>query len=204
MRDELILAHSVMAFENLNEVLAVLDQSIDIHSKMIKRYEDRLGVLLRQARESSDPRLKKAGSQIPMQGLGMDDSESRIITGNNDKKKQDKKRGEQQGGEEKGWIVLESEDHSLKLATGSEPLIASNEISILFKIIEALKSKLPALESSRKLLSDLPSQGFRADQRMRIVFKDGLPKYVLPTSEPVPLNQKKFWYQESFRIAVLK
>jgi len=202
MRDELILAHSVMAFENLNEVLAVLDQSIDIHSKLIKRYEDRLGVLLRQARESSDPRLKNAGAQIPMPGMG--DTDSRIITGNSDKKKQDKKRGEQQGGEEKGWIVLESEDHSLKLATGSEALIASNEISLLFKIIEALKAKLPPLESSRKLLSDLPSQGFRADQRLRIVFKDGLPKYVLPTSEPQAQNQKKFWYQESFRIAVLK
>jgi len=200
MREELILAHSVMAFENLNEVLVVLDQSIETHSKVIKRYEDRLGVLLRQARESSDPRLKAAGSQIPMPGFGGAELEARAAS--NDKKKQDKKKD--QGGEEKGWIVLESEDHSLKLATGSEPLIASNEISILFKIIETLKSKLPALESSRKLLSDLPSQGFRADQRLRIVFKDGLPKYVLPTIETKAQNQKKFWYQESFRIAVLK
>jgi hypothetical protein len=201
MREELILAHSVMSFENLHEVLAVLDQSIEIHSKLIKRYEDRLGVLLRQARESSDPRLRNAGNQIPIPGLGGGDSELRS-GGNNDKKKQDKKRD--QSGEEKGWIVLESEDHSLKLATGSEAIIASNEISILFKIIETLKSKLPALESSRKLLSDLPSQGFRGDQRLRVVFKDGLPKYVLPTTEPQAQNQKKFWYQESFRIAVLK
>ncbi len=201
MREELTLAHSVMAFENLNEVLAVLDQSIDIHSKLIKRYEDRLGVLLRQARESSDPRLKAAGSQIPMPGLGVGESDPRGGGGNDNKKKQDKKRDQ---GEEKGWIVLESEDHSLKLATGSESLIASNEISILFKIIETLKSKVPALESSRKLLSELPSQGFRADQRLRVVFKDGLPRYVLPTSEAQAQNQKKFWYQESFRIAVLK
>ncbi|HYB04823.1 MAG TPA: hypothetical protein VED17_10190 [Nitrososphaerales archaeon] len=200
MREELILAHSVMAFENLNEVLAVLDQSIETHSKLIKRYEDRLGVLLRLARESNDPRLKSAGSQIPMPGMGGGDMEPR--GGSNDKKKQDKKR--EQGNEEKGWIVLESEEHSLKLATGSEALIASNEISILFKIIETLKSKLPALESSRKLLSDLPAQGFRTDQRLRVVFKDGLPRYVLPTTEAKVENQKKFWYQESFRIAVLK
>ncbi len=202
MRDELTLAHSVMAFENLNEVLTVLDQSIDIHSKLVKRYEDRLGVLLRLARESTDPRLKSAGSQIPMPGMG-GDMEPRG-GGNNDKKKQDKDKKREQGNEEKGWIVLESEDHSLKLATGSEALIASNEISILFKIIETLKSKLPALESSRKLLSDLPAQGFRADQRLRVVFKDGLPRYVLPTTEARVENQKKFWYQESFRIAVLK
>ena len=201
MREELILAHSVMAFENLNEVLVVLDQSIETHSKLIKRYEDRLGVLLRLARESNDPRLKSAGSQIPMPGMGGGDMEPRG-GGSNDKKKQDKKR--EQGNEEKGWIVLESEEHSLKLATGSEALIASNEISILFKIIETLKSKLPALESSRKLLSDLPAQGFRTDQRLRVVFKDGLPRYVLPTTEAKVENQKKFWYQESFRIAVLK
>jgi hypothetical protein len=201
MREELILSHSVMSFENLNEVLAVLDQSIDTHSKLIKRYEDRLGVLLRLARESTDPRLRSAGNQIPMSGMGGGDSELRA-GGNNDKKKQDKKRD--QGSEEKGWVVLQSEDHSLKLATGSEALIASNEISILFKIIETLKSKLPALESSRKLLSDLPAQGFRADQRLRVVFKDGLPRYVLPTTEPQAENQKKFWYQESFRITVMK
>jgi hypothetical protein len=200
MREELILAHSVMSFENLKEVLVVLDQSIETHSMVIKRYEDRLGVLLRQARESSDPRLKSAGNQIPMPGMGGGEMEPR--GGNNDKKKQDKKKD--QAGEEKGWIVLESEEHSLKLATGSESLIASNEISILFKIIETLKSKLPALEASRKLLADLPSQGFRSDQRLRIVFKDGLPKYVLPTAEVQAQNQKKFWYQESFRIAVLK
>ena len=197
MRDELTLANSIMAFENLNEVLDMLDQSVDIHSKMIKRYEDRLGILLRQARESNDPRLKSVGSQIPMPGVS-DGFEQK----NNDKKKKDDKKREP--GEEKGWIVLESEDHALKLATGSETQIAANEISILFKITEALKSKIPALEAARKLLSDLPSQGFRADQRMRIVFKDGLPKYVLPTSEPNMQNQKKFWYQESFRIAVLK
>jgi hypothetical protein len=200
MREELTLAHSVMAFENLEQVLVVLDQSIDIHSKQIKRYEDRLGVLLRLARESNDPRLKSAGSQVPMPGTG--GGESEIRGGGNDKKKQDKKK--EQGNEEKGWIVLETEDHSLKLATGSETLIASNEISILFKIIETLKSKVPALESSRKLISDLPAQGFRADQRLRVVFKDGLPRYVLPTTEAKVENQKKFWYQESFRIAVLK
>jgi len=202
MREELILAHSVMAFENLNEVLAVLDQSIETHSKVIKRYEDRLGVLLRQARESSDPRLKNAGSQIPMPGIAGAELEARSKNDNDNKKKQDKKKDP--SGEEKGWIVLQSEDHALKLATGSESLIASNEISILFKIIETLKSKLPAMESSRKLLSELPSQGFRADQRLRVVFKDGLPRYVLPTTEAKSQNQKKFWYQESFRIAVLK
>lgn len=196
MREELILAHSVMSFENLHEVLAVLDQSIEVHSKVVKRYEDRLGVLLRQARESTDPLLKAVGSQVMMPGIGGGESPR-------NEKKQDKKK-DQQGGEEKGWIALQSEDHSLKLATGSEALIASNEISILFKIIETLKSKLPALEASRKLLADLPSQGFRADQRLRVVFKDGLPKYVLPTTEPQAQNQKKFWYQESFRIAVLK
>lgn len=201
MREELILAHSVLSFENLNEVLAVLDQSIEVHSKLIKRYEDRLGVLLRQARESSDPRLRSAGSQVMIPGVSGGESEVRS-GGNDNKKKQDKKKD--QGGEEKGWIVLESEDHLIKLATGSESLIASNEISILFKMIETLKSKLPALEASRKLLADLPSQGFRADQRLRVVFKEGLPRYVLPTTEPQAQNQKKFWYQESFRIAVLK
>ena len=198
MRDELTLTNSIMSFENLKEVLAILDQSIDIHSKMIKRYEDRLGILLRQARESNDPRLKSVGSQIPMPGV----SDGFIDPKSNEKKKKDDRKHDP--GEEKGWIALESEDHTLRLATGSEAQITANEISILFKVTEALKSKLPALEAAIKLLSDLPSQGFNADQRLRVVFKDGLPKYVLPTTEPKSQDQKKFWYQESFRISVLK
>jgi len=80
----------------------------------------------------------------------------------------------------------------------------SNEISILFKVIEALKSKVPVLEAARKLLSELPSQGFDATSRFRVVFKDGLPRYVLPTAEARGTQHKKFWYAETFRIAVLK
>ncbi|MFI5420321.1 MAG: hypothetical protein ACHQ1H_05085, partial [Nitrososphaerales archaeon] len=165
------------------------------HSKVIKRYEDRLGILLRLARESSDPRLMSAGSQIPMPGAGNFDQPDQK------KKKDDKKR---EPGEDKGWVVLQSPELDLKLANGSETSIISNEISILFKITEALKAKVPALDSARKLLSDLPSQGFDPASRFRVVFKDGLPRYVLPTAEARGTQQKKFWYSETFRIAVLK
>ena len=194
MREELGLTNSVMTFENLNEVLAVLDQSVDSHSKMIKRYEDRLGILLRLARESADPRLQSMSSQIGSSGGNGDQQDQR-------KRKDDKKKD---FGEEKGWVVLEAEDHDLKLATGSEAIKITNEISILFKIIESLKAKIPVLESARKLLSELPSQGFDPASRFRVVFKDGLPKYVLPTAEAKVTQQKKFWYAETFRIAVLK
>ena len=195
MREEIGLTNSVMAFENLNEVLALMDQSIENHSKVIKRYEDRLGILLRLARESTDPRLKSAGNQVPMPGAGNGDQPDQK------KKKDDKKR---EPGEDRGWVVLQNADHDLKLASGSESSIISNEISILFKITETLKAKVPPLEAARKLLSDRPSQGFDPNSRFRVVFKDGLPRYVLPTAEARTSQQKKFWYAETFRIAVLK
>jgi hypothetical protein len=194
LREEIGLSNSVMAFENLNEVLAVMDQSIDNHSKVIKRYEDRLGILLRLAKESTDSRLKNLGNQIGAPGGNGEQQDQK-------KKKDDKKK---EAPEDKGWVVLASEDHDLKLAAGSEAAIISNEISILFKVIESLKAKLPALEAERKLLSELPSQGFDANGRFRVVFKDGLPKYVLPSAEARGTQHKKFWYAETFRIAVLK
>jgi hypothetical protein len=215
LREELGLTHSVMAFENLNELLAVLDQSAESHSKMIKRYEDRLGVLLRQAKDSTDPRVQAVSSQFTMTSDfgGVEDSQQQQQQqqqqaqngkrdDNNKKRKDDRKRDS--SGEEKGWIVLESEDLSLKIASGSDSLVSSNEISILFKIIETLKSKLPAIEAARKLLSELPSQGFRTDRRLRVVFKDGVPRYVLPSTEPQSAPARKFRYSEQFRIAVLK
>src|ERR1700726_2974412 len=119
MKEELSLTNSVMAFEHLNEVLAIIDQSIDTHSKVIKRYEDRLGILLRLAKESTDPRLKSAGNQISAAGMGNGEQQDQ-------KKKKDDKRRETP--EERGWVLLESEDLDLKLATGSESLIVSNEI----------------------------------------------------------------------------
>jgi len=195
MREELGLANSVMTFENLNEVLALMDQSVENHSKVVKRYEDRLGILLRLARESTDSRLKSLGNQIP--GPGASNGEQQ----DQKKKKDDKKK---ESPEDRGWVVLSSEDHDLKLAAGSEAAIISNEISILFKVIESLKAKLPALEAARKLLSELPSQGFDANSRFRVVFKDGLPKYVLPSAEARTAQHNKFWYAETFRIAVLK
>ncbi|MDA4130633.1 MAG: hypothetical protein OK457_07670 [Thaumarchaeota archaeon] len=191
MREELGLSNSILTFEHLNEVLAIMDQSVDTHSKMIKRYEDRLGILLRLARESSDPRLNSMSAQLSNPSAGIDDR----------KKKDDRKK---ETSEEKGWITLESEDHTLKLAGGSDTAKVSNEISILFKVLESLKAKIPALEAARKLLSELPSRGFDANGRFRIVFKDGLPRYVLPSTEARVEHQKKFWYAETFRIAVLK
>ena len=92
----------------------------------------------------------------------------------NKKKKEDKKRDV----EERGWIVMEAGDHTIRLANGSDAQILANEVSLLFKVIETLKSKTAALESSRKMISEMTSQGFKSDRRLRVVFKDGLPRYL--------------------------
>ncbi len=99
---------------------------------------------------------------------------------------------------------MEAGDHTIRLANGPDTQIMANEVSLLFKVIETLKSKTAALESSRKMISEMTSQGFKSDRRLRVVFKDGLPRYLIPVSESFVQKQNKFKYGEQFRLAVLK
>lgn len=192
MREELSLAQSVITFDSLSDFLTELDHCVETYSKMTKRYEDRLGFLLRQAKDSNDPRLRSVSTD---QGTQM----GQLEFDQNKKKKDDKKREV----EDKGWVVLESGDVTIRLANGSEAQLLSNEISLLFKVIEALKSKTASIEASRKLISELTAQGFKSDRRIKVVFKDGLPRYLIPSTESL-LPQRRFSYVEQFRLAVLK
>jgi hypothetical protein len=196
MREELSVAHSIIPFDSISDLLSELDDSIEIYSRLTKRYEDRLGTLLRQAKESKDPRLQAVSAELGA-ASGQVDSDQQE---KNKKKKEDKKRDP----EERGWIVLEAGDHTIRLANGTDSQIMANEVALLFKVIETLKSKTISLESSRKMISEMTSQGFKSDQRLRVIFKDGLPRYLIPISESFSHHEKKFSYAEQFRLAVLK
>ena len=192
MREELGLAQSVISFDSISDLLAELDHDTEYYSKITKRYEDRLGLLLRQAKDSSDPKLRSVSAD-----------QSNLLTSEPDQQNKKKKEDKKRDVEDKGWVVLESGDVTIRLANGSETQLISNEISLLFKVIEALKAKIATIEASRKLISELTSQGFKSDRRLKVVFKDGLPRYLIPSSETA-VQQRKFRYGEQFRLAVLK
>ena len=101
MREELSVAHSIISFDSLGDLLSELDESIETYSKLTKRYEDRLGMLLRQAKESNDPNLQAVSVALGSSS-GQTESDQQE---KNKKKKEDKRRDV----EERGWIVLEAE-----------------------------------------------------------------------------------------------
>lgn len=196
MREELSVPHSIISFENLKDLLSELDHSMETYSKITKRYEDRLGVLLRKAKESGDTNMRSSFGEFGSPGAQSDQDLSR-------RKREEKKPGRRDS-DERGWIVLESGDNVLRIANGSDSQLVSNEISILFKVIETLKSKINALEASRRMVSELTAQGFSSEDRLRVVFKDGLPKYIIPAIEQSRQQQRKFKYVEEFKLTVLK
>lgn len=196
MREELSVAHSIISFDSLSDLLSELDDFIETYSRLTKRYEDRLGILLRQAKESNDPKLQAVSAELGS-STGQADSDQQD---KNKKRKEDKKKDV----EDRGWVVMEGVNHTIRLATGSDTQMLANEVSLLFKVIETLKAKSAALESSRKMISEMTSQGFKADRRLRVVFKDGLPRYLIPVADISSQRQKKFEYAEQFRLAVLK
>ena len=102
--------------------------------------------------------------------------------------------------DEHGWYLLESEEFTIKVANSIS--LPAAESSQLFKIVDALKARVASLEAARVLLGELPSQGFRPDQRYIVMFKDGLPKQVIPTNESYQ-QQRKFRYSEHFELNVL-
>ncbi|MGI0078984.1 MAG: hypothetical protein ACRECH_05115, partial [Nitrososphaerales archaeon] len=95
MRKELAISPVILAFDDLDELLSNLDEEIDLHKKMLARYGDRLGVVLRD----------KGGSEAFQKSAAQEAVESDRTQARN------KKRGET---EEGGWISFESEEYTLK------------------------------------------------------------------------------------------
>ena len=193
MRKELALPYSLIPFESLEELLSTLDEYTELHTGMAQRYGDRLGYLLRRTGGGPAEDSLQTSAQIDPQEEQQQQKKTNGLVMGGKKEKRD----------ERGSITLGGEEFSIKVSSGAGNSLVSNEVSVLFKIVEQLKERIAALQVARKLLSDLPTQGFRADQRLLVVFRDGLPRQVIPTNE-ISAQQKRFTFAEHFRMTVLE
>ncbi len=190
----------MITFESLDDLLGTIDESIEVHNRAIERYSDNLGGLLRGTVQGENVQKQKgSGLGSSIFGGGLFSSGDKQHQQNNTKKDG---KGKKQEDESQGWLILEAGDFALKVANGSGALVNSRKAEALFKIVEALKSKVTTLESARKLLGDLPSRGFKANQRIAVVFKDGVPRQILPTNEESG-QQSRFSFTSDFQIEAL-
>jgi hypothetical protein len=183
MQKDLYLSPSIVTFDDFNGLLGEVDDYIDAHKNAIAKYEDKLGVLLRGA-----------GSEAKKRGMSAFDQDYSMNTMDEEDL--------QSGSSEQGWLVLESEETNLKVATGSASSTRGKQTAALFKIIESLKARLVALQRVRKLISELPSQGFNPNQKIVVMFREGIPRQIIPSYE-TSRAAKKFKYSDQFNIQVL-
>jgi hypothetical protein len=179
---DLQLSPSMVTFENLDDLLGAIDESIDIHTRAIERYSDLLGGILRETIGNAPPQPIQEEHQKPPEqkksGGGFGLFSKSQATSDNKKVARNKLEEEQ-----KGWTVLDYQDFSLKIATGQPAQVIAKRTESLFKIVEALKSKVSTLQTARKFLAELPSRGLRSNQVLSVVFKDGIPRQILPATE---------------------
>ncbi len=195
MRKELGLSPCVIMFENHTELMRTLEDYTDYHREMVERYRERLGNLLRRG-------SSKEGSGFQTTKQGFD--QSGIADTYSDQSQQNKKKdSKKRESEEKGWIMLEEDECVIKVAALGGSSSSSSEVSVLFKVVEALTAKVVNLKNSTKLIAELPSRGIRQDQRFLVIFKDGIPKQIIPTNESYA-QQTKFTYAEEFELSALE
>lgn len=206
MKEDFFLSPALVTFEDFAEFLTALDQLIDSHSKAIAKYEDKLGVLLRGSEAESRGGMHFDQQQQDHLSLSNVDSAQQqpdpVVQGRGESNAKKKKGSPSQDASEQGWLVLEAEETSVKVASGNAASVTGKHVEALFKVIESLKAKLASLERIRKLVSDLPAQGFKANQRIIVMVRDGLPRQIIPSYEVVRA-QKKFAYSEEFDIQAL-
>src|SRR5579883_1369978 len=199
MRHELGISPAIIVFENLSDMLSTLEEYAEFHNRAIERYRDRLGLLLRQREMKADGQVLQGMDPSAFKEMGIEQATGGSVEGGvllSNRKKEVKKK--EREGEDQGWLVFEAEDYSIKVAgVANGNSVASNEISVLFKIVEALNAKLMNLKTAVKIMSDFPSRGIRSDQRFIVIFRDGLPKQIIPTNESQS-NQPRFRYAEEF------
>jgi hypothetical protein len=221
LRKELALPYSIVSFENLGELLSTMEEYLDLHVKASEKYGDRLGYLLRRSNaglsssstssiSGADGALGASGQSAVMEGDQQQQDAFDPRTRRQQQQQQQQlqfqlqqQQQQQQQVREGDWVVLGNEDLAIKVATGTGDALKSSEVSVLFKLVEQLKARIANLKVAQRLLAELPSQGFRPDQRLFVVFKDGLPRQVIPTNE-MSGQQRRFRYAEQFQIAVLK
>lgn len=188
MKRELELSQNLMQFENLDELLSTIEDSIELHKLAIRKYGDRLGYLLRdggsQANAPYD--FTPASESVSEQEL--------------------KKLGKGRKSDSEGESWQDFKEHDFRLRVANRNSETGSEVSVLFEVIESLKLKIQDLTNAKKLLAKFPSEGIRANQSFRVNFVYGLPRYVIPAGEQhgsVDL-QRKFVYNEQFQISVLE
>ena len=194
MKQDLYLSPSLTSFEDLSELLGTIDDLVDTYRQEIAKYEDKLGQILRgtgggEARQN----LMRFDSETGSQELrNPEDVQVRL----------DRRRRTSSDGREEGWLVLDAEETNLRVATGGANSAAGKQSEALFKVIESLKAKLASLEKVQRLIGSLPSQGFKPNQKILVLFRDGIPKQIIPANE-ASKTYKKFKYSEQFDIQVL-
>jgi hypothetical protein len=205
MSRDLQLSPSMVTFDDLDDLLGAIDDSIDVHKRAIERYSNILGGVLRTTLGESSVQEIQEESRAPSSADGSHGGSGRFglfksqPSGGNVKKVAKDKQDQASA----GWTIVETEDFALKIATGTSAQVNSKRTESLFKIVEALKSKLTMLEIARKSLSELPSRGLRANQIIFVVFKDGIPKQIIPSNESAS-SRNKFAFQADFDVETMR
>jgi hypothetical protein len=167
---DVALRQSVVAFDDLSELLASFDELIAYHKYSIQVYGERLATLLRFQ-----------------------------STGTTGDKKQDNKQKRAQEDRD-SWITFKldgGEEAMLRIANTRALSPAAAESAALFRIIDNLKERQKALESARDIADKLPVRGISRDQKFIVIFGEGLPRQIIPTNE-MKTGQKRFVYAEDF------
>lgn len=192
MNKELFLSQALIKFENLGELVETLDEYIELHTAAIAKYGDKLGGLLRAPGSNTKSHYE---SEYQKDEQSSQSFEQSPVNGRKDGKRRENMDSE-------GWLVLEADDYALKLASGNASSLSAKQSASMFKIVESLKERVALLQAAQKVINTLPAEGFKQDQAFVAVFRDGVPRQIIPTFEE-STQKRKFRYSENFEIRVL-
>ena len=178
-----MLGQSLIVFEDLNDLQRTLDEYVDLYKDALQRYGDRLGNLLRLSGGTSE----QVSGGSPQQTQTKDGSQKR------------------KGSDKEPWTIFKLDkegDVNLRIANIAVLSPTSAENALLFRMIESLKEKLENLKDARKIISELPTLGYRTNQRFLVAFADGLPKQIIPTNQSYSTSGR-FQFMEEFEVGLL-
>lgn len=177
---DLALPESMLFFENLEEILSMLDEYVEVHNNAIKNYSEKLGGLIRSEKSSSsDGQRRPTYDEKDLWLLFRIDGEE-----------------QQRGKQEKSGTYL-------RIANVSRYSVDSAEASVLFKIVEILQQRIKILQNARRTVSELSLRGNRSDQVYGVSFAYGLPRHIVPLGQAKATGRSKFVYKDSFKLEAI-
>ena len=188
-----VIPSQIFIFRSLLDFAQFVNRNLELHKMELARYEEELGLMLRQAEDNPNEELaKEIKSKLTEDKKTTEDKKSTEVKGKDkekdkekDEENKERKAKKEKHGVTKNWVRYKD----LHIFTGNA---TKGKTDVYFGAVNELKVQIDKLKKTKETLDQLASAGI-SNVFYLVYAKNGIPdKLVLMPQEPQELAKFEF------------